>query len=129
MNHLHPKPRVRLRGYRSDSYNVLVCDKEGNVFVIWAGFYKPAAYRQSSQVSPRNDMRTHRCCVIGPREPLTDAVNFLITDWAPSRAELTRHLLAHPDHAPNYPAGHDFVLRSTADVHREHERQHEINKS
>lgn len=41
-----------------------------------------------------------------------------------ARAEITGHLLTHPDHADRYPAGHDFVLRSIADIRREHERLH-----
>lgn len=37
---------------------------------------------------------------------------------------MTYHLLRHPDHKHAYPAGHDFVLRSTISVAREHERLH-----
>jgi hypothetical protein len=41
------------------------------------------------------------------------------------RSWVIRHLLTHPDHAPRYPKGHDFVLRGTADIGREHERWHD----
>lgn len=41
------------------------------------------------------------------------------------RSWVIRHLLTHPDHAPRYPRGHDFVLRGTADIGREHERWHD----
>ena len=37
------------------------------------------------------------------------------------RVALIRHL--HEDHG-GYPAGHDFVLVSTANIVREHERKH-----
>lgn len=37
---------------------------------------------------------------------------------------MTYHLLRHPDHAHAYPRGHDFVLRSTISVAREHEYLH-----
>lgn len=40
------------------------------------------------------------------------------------RAELIRHLHDHPDHAHRYRAGHDFVLIGTADIRRDHQRQH-----
>lgn len=40
------------------------------------------------------------------------------------RSELTRHLHTHQDHAGLYPAGHDFVLVSTADIRDEHARLH-----
>jgi hypothetical protein len=41
-----------------------------------------------------------------------------------ARSELIKHLHTHPDHAGRYPAGHDFMLVSTADIRREHQRQH-----
>jgi hypothetical protein len=43
---------------------------------------------------------------------------------AAERSELIDHLHTHPDHAGSYPAGHDFVLVSTADIRRSHQRQH-----
>ena len=43
---------------------------------------------------------------------------------AAARSELIGHLHTHPDHAGRYPAGHDFVLVSTADIRRAHQRQH-----
>lgn len=43
---------------------------------------------------------------------------------AAERSELIDHLHAHPDHAGRYRAGHDFVLVSTADIARDHRRQH-----
>jgi hypothetical protein len=44
--------------------------------------------------------------------------------WPGKRTWLTGHLHEHPDHAWYYHAGHDFVLRSTADIAQEHERLH-----
>lgn len=40
------------------------------------------------------------------------------------RSALIRHLHTHPDHARRYRAGHDFVLTGTADIRRDHQRQH-----
>ena len=45
-------------------------------------------------------------------------------DRAAERSELIEHLHTHPDHAGRYPAGHDFVLVSTVDIRRAHQRQH-----
>jgi hypothetical protein len=48
-------------------------------------------------------------------------------DWRAAsafRVRLVDHLHNHPDHAGRYKAGHDFGLVSTADIRREHERQH-----
>jgi len=40
------------------------------------------------------------------------------------RSDLISHLHGHPNHAGRYPAGHDFMLVSTADIRRQHERLH-----
>jgi hypothetical protein len=41
------------------------------------------------------------------------------------RSWIIRHLHEHPDHAGNYPRGHDFVLLGTVDIAREHEHWHD----
>lgn len=42
---------------------------------------------------------------------------------ADERSELIGHL--HAEHGRHFPPGHDFVLVSTADIRRRHERLHE----
>lgn len=41
-----------------------------------------------------------------------------------NRTELIAHLYRHPDHAPHFPASHDFALVSTADIDARHRRMH-----
>lgn len=56
-----------------------------------------------------------------------DTADLAGDDWqalGAVRSELIRHLHTHPDHAHRYRAGHDFVLVGTADVRRDHLRQH-----
>lgn len=77
------KPHISLRRYDKDSYNVLVCTTDGEVFVTWVGRYKQTAYRMSHQVSPSNDQRTYRCVIVSPGVDVALCVNWVIDGWQP----------------------------------------------
>lgn len=72
------KPRVKLQGYDSTRYTVLVALKSGTVYVASSYSYKAAAYRMAHQRSPSRDPRTHRAVVVRPGDSLLNAVNWLI---------------------------------------------------
>lgn len=72
------KPRVRLQGYDSTRYTVIIARTSGEVYVAKAYSYKQAAYRLSSQLSPSKDPRTYRGLVVRPGDSLLTAVNWLI---------------------------------------------------
>jgi hypothetical protein len=72
------KPYVKLQGYDSTKYNVLVALKSGTVYVASSYSYKAAAYRMAHQRSPSMDPRTYRCLVLRPGGSLLNAVNWLI---------------------------------------------------
>ena len=79
------KPHVKLQGYDSRRYTVLVALKSGTVYVAGAYSYKPAAYRMAHQRSSARDQRTHRSTVVRPGESLAGAVNYVIRDLPPTR--------------------------------------------
>lgn len=76
------KPRVKLQGYDSTKYNVLVALKSGTVYVASSYSYKAAAYRMAHQRSPSKDSRTYRAVVLRPGGSLVDIVNWLIEGLA-----------------------------------------------
>lgn len=76
------KPRVKLQGYDSTKYTVLVALKSGTVYVASSYSYKAAAYRMSHQRSPSRDPRTYRCLVVRPGDSLPSAVSWLIEGLA-----------------------------------------------
>lgn len=77
------KPHISLRHYVEGNYNVLVCTKDGEVFVTWTGKHKQTAYRMAHQVSPSMDQRTYRCVVIRPGGTLLLHINWVIDGWQP----------------------------------------------
>lgn len=102
-----------------------------------SGFYFLTQAEQDAHAAQERDRALFRSIRLGmiessrlSREDVAKVAGFLRElgyghEPLDDRSDLIRHLHEHPDHAGRYPAGHDFVLVSTADIRRDHERQHE----
>lgn len=78
------RPRARISGYQRGKYNVLVCRKDGEIFIAWTGWHKQTAFKMAHKNSPSMDKGVHRGCVVRPGNDLMAAIAWVACGWQPA---------------------------------------------